>query len=98
MKLPKERDFVVYNEIVRRNMTIRGVALASAVSPSTIRRAVDRVAEFNRLKFDIELSGAELQVVLASLRCNALQSDLQLESRYTADNLADRLEEIIGGQ
>jgi|8_EtaG_2_1085327.scaffolds.fasta_scaffold24398_3 hypothetical protein len=90
MKLPKERDFVVYNEIVRRNMTIRGVALASAVSPSTIRRAVDRVADFNRQRFDIELSGAELQDVLTCLRGNVWSR--------TSANLADRLEEIIGGQ
>jgi transposase len=81
MKMPSRFEYSVYDAVMRGEK-IKDVAKAQCVSPSTIRRAMDKVTEFGCEKFKLELSGSEVAMVIGWLR----------NGNTSAGMLADKIE------
>lgn len=82
IKKPTDIQRRMANHVLRGELTIRLTAKSYAVSPSTVRRAMDRVSEYDHADFDLRISGKELNEIVGWLR----------NGNTTAKDLADELE------
>jgi hypothetical protein len=87
MKMPSKRDYEMHDAVVSRGESIRGVAYAYAVTPSTVRRALDKVTEFECEKFALTLDGSEVRQIIGWLR----------NGNFTSNMLAERIASTIEG-
>lgn len=85
MKIPSKRDRDIYNLVMNENASIRAAAAAYAVSPSTVRRILDKVTEWKHSQHALTLTGDELDQVIGWLR----------NGNTTAGLLADKIVEVI---
>lgn len=87
MKVPTRQQYVMNETVMDHGAKIAQAARIFAVSPSTVRRAMDAVSDFERATFKIELSGAEMKEVLGWLR----------NGNTTSKDLADRIQANVEG-
>lgn len=85
MKMPSLKEYDMNRNVMDGKGTISETAKLFAVSPSTVRRAMDKVTDFENEKFTLELNGAEVRTILGWLR----------NGNWSACDLADSIEERI---
>ena len=87
MKVPTKYDYEVHTFVCSAEGSIQDAADTFGISRSTVRRAMDRVTEFNCKTFDMTLSGSEVREVIGWLR----------NGNTTSGELADKITGIVEG-
>ena len=84
MKIPTKQQREMNKAVMDGTMSIKDASLAFAVSPSTIRRAMDAVTEFNLASITLELRGYDWAEIIGWLR-NGNSTSNDLAERIVAD-------------
>ena len=84
MKIPTKQQRDMNKAVMDGTMSIKDASLAFAVSPSTIRRAMDAVTEFNLASITLELRGYDWAEIIGWLR-NGNSTSNDLAERIVAD-------------
>ena len=84
MKIPTKQHREMNKAVMDGTMSIKDASLAFAVSPSTIRRAMDAVTEFNLASITLELRGYDWAEIIGWLR-NGNSTSNDLAERIVAD-------------
>ena len=87
MNIPTKRDYEIHAFVCSAGNGMQNAACTFGVSRSTVRRAMDRVTEFNCATFDLSLKGSEVREVIGWLR----------NGNCTAGELADKITGIVEG-
>jgi transposase len=83
MKVPTKRDREIHRFVCDASGSIQDAADMFGVSRSTVRRAMDRITEFDCATFNLELKGAEVAEVIGWLR-NGNTTSGELANKITA--------------
>lgn len=83
MKIPTHQQFMLHATVVEHGAKIAQAGRIFSVSPSTVRRAMDAVTDFERAKFSLELNGAEVKEVIGWLR-NGNTTSAELANKISA--------------
>ncbi len=87
MKIPSKTEYDIHRFVCDATGSIQDAANTFGISRSTVRRAMDRVTEFNCATFDMTLKGDEVREVIGWLR----------NGNTTAGELADKITGIVEG-
>jgi hypothetical protein len=84
MKIPTHREREMSRYVLDMGGKIAQAARVFAVSPSTIRRAMDKVTEFEHSNFNINVTGKELTEIIGWLN-NGNTTSAALVDKIVAD-------------
>ena len=87
MNIPTKRDREIHRFVCSAEGSIQDAADTFGISRSTVRRAMDRVTEFDGVPITLTLDGSEWAEVMGWLR----------NGNTTAGEIADKIAELIGG-